>query len=521
MNFSLLKKARVIISLIFFLLIAFIFIDFTNALTASAIGAILYLQFIPSMLDFLQLAGLAATGFVVVGISALLFGRIYCSGICPLGTLQDIVIWLRKRRGKPKIFRKQRRFNYLRYSILALTAVMLAAGFITPVLFFDPYSNFGRIIANIFRPLYLLLNNLGALTLESMEIYTLYRVEPGVTHWFSIGVSIAIFFLIVWMSVKHARLFCNTLCPVGALLGLLSRFSWFRIRLDHSVCTSCGKCSAVCKAGCIDIKTRTVDFSRCVGCLNCLSSCPDNGVVFSHGKGLEAKGLKPWDPSRRTFINASALAGLTLASMPVMAGGRRGGGGECKSPQPVNRKFPVTPPGSANLERFMDACTACHLCVSACPTHVIKPAFLEYGLSGIMQPRMDYYANYCNFDCLVCTEVCPTGALRPVSLEEKHTLQLGKVVFVKHNCIVYTKGTDCGACSEHCPTKAVKMRPYMNKLFLPIVEPNICVGCGACEYACPTEPKSIYVEGNPIHLVADKPLIKELEQPDMEEDFPF
>jgi ferredoxin len=169
----------------------------------------------------------------------------------------------------------------------------------------------------------------------------------------------------------------------------------------------------------------------------------------------------------------------------------------------------------------MNACTACHLCVSACPTHVIKPSLLEYGLAGFMQPRMDYKASYCNFDCVICTEVCPTGALTPLTLEEKHVLQLGKVVFVKENCIVHTEGTDCGACSEHCPTKAVDMRPYRKTLFLPEVYPDICVGCGACEYACPTDPKSIYVEGNAVHLLAEKPELKPLEQPDEEEDFPF
>ena len=521
MNFRVLKIARVAISLIFFLLITFIFIDFTSALSAGIIHAVFYLQFVPSLLDFLHLAGLGAAGFILVSLSALVFGRLYCSGICPLGTLQDIVIWLKKRSRKRMIFRRQRSFNILRYSILGGTVVLLAAGLITPVLFLDPYSNFGRIIANIFRPIYLLANNLGAYILESMEVYTLYRVEPGVTHWFSIGFSIILFFFLVWMSVKHSRLFCNTLCPVGAFLGLLSRFSWFRISLDKSVCTSCGKCSAVCKAGCIDVRSREVDFSRCVGCLNCLDSCPDNGVVFRHKKGLEANSVKPWDPTRRTFLAGSVLTTLSLVSWPVLAGGRKDGGGQCKSPQAVNRNYPVTPPGSASLERFINACTACHLCVSACPTHVIKPAFMEYGLAGIMQPRMDYYANFCNFDCVVCSEVCPTGALLPVSLEEKHLLQLGKVTFVKQNCIVYTKGTDCGACSEHCPTKAVKMRPYKGKLFLPIVEPDICVGCGACEYACPTEPKSIYVEGNPVHLVADKPPVQELEQPDTTEDFPF
>ncbi|HSG67855.1 MAG TPA: 4Fe-4S binding protein [Bacteroidales bacterium] len=515
------KKTRVVVSLIFFLLITFLFIDFTNALTGSIISAALYLQFIPSLLDFLMLASISAAGFVFILLITLLFGRLYCSSVCPLGTLQDIFIWLKKRSRYRKIFRKKRPFTILRYSILGLGAVFLVAGLITPVLFLDPYSNFGRIIANIFRPLYLLLNNFGALVLESMDVYTLYRVEPGVTHWFSVAFSIGLFLFLLWFSLRHARLFCNTLCPVGALLGLFSRFSLFRISLDHSVCTSCGKCSAVCKAGCIDVKTRKVDFSRCVGCLNCLDSCPDNGVIFSRKRGPGIPVVKPFDPVRRNLLAGAVLTTATLASTPSFAGGRKGGGGQCKSPQAVNRKYPVTPPGSLSLERFNDACTACHLCVSACPTHVIKPAFLEYGLTGMMQPRMDYYANYCNFDCIACTEVCPTGALRPVPVEEKHTLQLGKVKFVKHNCIVYTKGTDCGACSEHCPTKAVKMRPYMNKLFLPIVESNICVGCGACEYACPTEPKSIYVEGNPIHLVADKPLVRELEQPDTQEDFPF
>jgi len=326
------------------------------------------------------------------------------------------------------------------------------------------------------------------------------------------------------MSFKYARLFCNTLCPVGVFLGLLSRFAIFRISLDKSVCTSCGKCAAVCKAGCIDVKERKVDFSRCVGCLNCLNSCPSSGVVFNRKFNQKEEILKPYSPERRSLLAGAIFVSAGLASTPVLAGSRKGGGKQCRSPQDVNKIYPVSPPGSESIEAFNDACTACHLCVSACPTHVIKPSFLEYGISGIMQPRMDYHANYCNFDCLVCSEVCPTGALRPISLEDKHVLQLGKVKFIKHNCIVFIDGTDCGACSEHCPTKAVNMRPYKkNKktLFLPIVNPNICVGCGACEYACPTDPKSIYVDGNPVHLIAEKPVIEVLEQPDTEEDFPF
>jgi len=521
MNFRVLKKARVVISLIFFLLITFIFIDFTNAFSGSNIHSVLYFQFIPSLISFIGLATIAASGFILIALLSLVFGRIYCSSLCPLGTLQDIIHWSKQKFGRKKVPKKQKPFSFVRYSILLLSVLLVLLGLITPLLFLDPYSNYGRIIANLFRPVFLLLNNLGALTLESMDIYTLYRVEPGITNLFSILFSIALFFLITWLSVKYARLFCNTLCPVGTLLGLLSRISVFKISLDKSVCTSCGKCSAVCKAGCIDVKSREVAFDRCVGCLNCLTACPTNGVVFGYKKTNQQEVIKPFDPQRRNLLAGALVVGSSLAASPLMAASQMGGDKRCKSPQDVIKNYPVSPPGAVSLDHFNDACTACHLCVSACPTHVIKPSLLEYGLAGIMQPRLNYHTNYCNFDCVVCSEVCPTGALRPLSLEEKHVLQLGKVKFIKHNCIVYIKETDCGACSEHCPTKAVKMRPYKKKLFLPIVEPNICVGCGACEYACPTDPKSIFVDGNPVHLIAEKPIIEELEQPDTTEDFPF
>lgn len=522
MNFRVLIKIRVVISLIFLLLITFIFIDFSNSFSGDIIQAILFLEFIPSLLDFLGLVALASAGFIFVIILTLLFGRIYCSTICPLGTLQDIIIWVRRKTKRRFRFVKQKAFVRLRYSILIISILLLVLGWIQPLLLLDPYSNYGRMVANLVRPLYLLLNNLGAYTLETAEIYTLYRVEPGITHLSSVLFSAGFFLLICWLSFNYARLFCNSLCPVGAFLGVLSKYSLFRIRLKDSVCTSCGKCSAVCKAGCIDKDLKTVDFSRCVGCLNCLDSCPGQGVVFSRKAEKGKVILKPYDPQRRELISGAVLAAGTLISLPVLAQQHKGGKGrKCKSPMEVNREYPITPPGAVSMDHFNNSCTACHLCVSACPTHVIKPALLEYGLMGLMQPRLDYYANFCNFDCVICSEVCPTGALRPIDLEEKHLLQLGKVNFVKHNCIVFTEGTDCGACSEHCPTKAVNMRPYKQKLFLPVVNSDICVGCGACEYACPTEPKSIYVEGNPIHMIADKPINVALEQPDKEEDFPF
>jgi len=136
---------------------------------------------------------------------------------------------------------------------------------------------------------------------------------------------------------------------------------------------------------------------------------------------------------------------------------------------------------------------------------------------------MDYQMGFCNFECKLCGDVCPTSAISPISLEEKKLKQLGKAKFVKDNCIVNTENTDCGACSEHCPTKAVNMVPYKNKLVIPEVKDEFCIGCGACEFACPTKPyKAIYVEGNPKHLTAKINKEKKIEQEvDYKEEFPF
>jgi len=185
------------------------------------------------------------------------------------------------------------------------------------------------------------------------------------------------------------------------------------------------------------------------------------------------------------------------------------------------KKVFTSPPGSKSIDDFNKNCTACYLCVTRCPSSVLQPAVLQYGLTGIMQPFLDFNTGYCNYDCTVCSEVCPTGAIGKLDKSEKHSIQLGKSSFIKENCIIYTNGTDCGACSEHCPTKAVDMVPYKNGLVIPEINQAICIGCGACENMCPVRPmRAIYVEGNRVHEKAELPkedkniIIKK-------DDFPF
>jgi formate hydrogenlyase subunit 6/NADH:ubiquinone oxidoreductase subunit I len=189
------------------------------------------------------------------------------------------------------------------------------------------------------------------------------------------------------------------------------------------------------------------------------------------------------------------------------------------------KKFFTSPPGSENIDRFNEKCTACSLCITSCPSSVLQPAVLQYGFFGIMQPYLDFNTGYCNYDCTICSEVCPAGAINKISVAEKHLTQTGKSFFIKENCITYTNGTDCGACSEHCPTKAVNMVPFKNNLVIPEVNQAICIGCGACEYVCPVRPiKAIYVEGNRIHEKAELPRkLQQLEKKKIteKEDFPF
>jgi len=519
--FIFLKRLRVAVSLIFLLLISFLFIDFANSFSPALVSGILYFQFVPSLIKFINLSGTLAGGFILVIILTILFGRIYCSAFCPLGTLKDVILFVERKLGKRKIYGFQKPSNPLGYSFLGVTMVFLFGGSFLMLNFFDPYSLFGKMVSDIVRPAYYGINNVIVAGLEQMEIFALYPVKLKSFSWISFGFSMFMVMLVVRLTLKKGRLYCNTVCPVGTFLGLISKISLFKIRLDEDACTHCGKCSARCKAGCIDLKNTEVDFSRCVGCFNCLTVCPENGVNFKRSWTLtrkyETMEIVDKNPRREFFARTgSALAGMI--SIPYLLQSQNLKAGM----KPVVKEFPVTPPGSLNIRRFHKNCTACHLCISACPTRVLQPSFTEYGWDGLFQPFMDYKASFCNYECSVCGEICPTGAILPLETEHKKRTQLGKAKFIKENCVVYTDETACGACSEHCPTKAVDMVFYKGKLTIPEVTDKICIGCGACEHSCPTNPKSIYVDGNPVHILAEKPKEKKAEaKPKPAEDFPF
>ena len=501
-----LKNLRVAVSIPVFGLLTFYFLDFADLLPAG-IGALGRIQFVPALLS----ANIVIIACLII--CALLFGRVYCSFICPMGIFQDIVSRLSRamrsatlRRGtnrgtNGKGFLPGKKYAYrknnpaLRWSIVVAGLVLFFAGATMAAGILDPYSAYGRMAVHLFKPAYMFANNILVPVLENFGNYTLYKTQIAVLSGFSLGVALLTFMVVSVLAWTKGRLYCNTVCPVGTILGFVNKFSLFKIRLNSGECVSCGICAAMCKASCIDAKAKSVDYSRCVNCFNCINSCNKKAISFAM-KNKPAKPGKPaasFDKGRREFLllmlGAAAAHKVFAQSISFNVSDRRG--------------IAISPPGSVSADRLLRHCTSCHLCISKCPSKVLKPSFMEYGLAGMMIPMVHYERGFCNYDCTVCAGVCPSHALLPLTKEQKHRLQIGRVAFTPEICVVYTNGTSCGACSEHCPTQAVTMVPYKDGLTIPFINADICVGCGACEYICPVRPqRAIHVEGNEIHREA-------------------
>ncbi len=519
-----LKTGRVVVALLFFVAILISFSDVKGNISSIYHNSALYLQFVPSILKFITPGTIISVGFIVVLLMTFVGGRIYCSTICPLGILQDIVIFIRRKLGTRQRLRFKKALNILRYSILGITLLSIAFTGMLLLNFLDPYAVFGRIGTHLYQPVILFVNNL----LSNLSLPVLHYVEYSPFSLVGFIFASAMLFLVVWMAGTNGRLYCNSVCPAGTFLGLMSKYSIFKIKIAESTCTRCGKCQAVCKANCIDIKNYKVDETRCISCYNCIPVCEVSSIGYNKHKlkpvSLSQPDIEPLKIKkglqRRLFFT---VAVTYLASKAIPAKAQNSKDASKKSDKdPFYERGPVAPPGVKSIEHLKDRCVACHLCVSVCPTKVLQPSFLEYGFTGINVPQMDYDAYFCNFDCHKCGEVCPTGAIIKLPQEEKHLTQIGKVFLQLDYCIVESEGTACGSCSEHCPTQAVKMVPYKNELTAPEINQDICIGCGACEYACPaTEPhKAIFVISNQEHHLADKPKEEKLEYEETEE-FPF
>ena len=491
-----LKRIRQWVAAIFFVSVTVLFLDFAGV-WHEWLGWMAKIQFVPAVL--------ALNVAVVVGLVllTLLCGRVYCSVICPLGVFQDVASRLGGRFKKNR-FRYSPALSWLRYAVLVVFVVASVAGFISWAGLVEPYSAYGRMAANLFAPLYRWGNNLLAYFAERADSYAFYATEVWLKGVSTLVVAVLTFVVLAVLAWRNGRTYCNTVCPVGTLLGFLSRYAWFKPVIDPSKCVDCHLCERNCKASCIRIPEHRIDYSRCVACMDCVARCPKGAIRYVHPKAAaapraEGQAQQP-DRSRRSFLTVVSLfaAGTWLRAQEKKVDGGLAAIEEKKIPA---RAVPLKPAGAQGLRKFSAHCTACQLCVSACPNGVLRPSS---ALGTWMQPEMSYERGYCRPECVRCSEVCPVGAIHPVTVADKSSIQIGHAVFHPENCVVNTDGVECGNCARHCPSGAILMVPSAagdeHSPKLPVVNEERCIGCGACENLCPARPFSaIHVEGHEVH----------------------
>ena len=492
-----LRKIRITLAAIMFIGITWLFLDFTGT-AHHWLAWMAKAQFLEAVL------ALNVAVIVTLLVLTLVFGRIYCSVICPLGIMQDVFGWLGKKAKKNR-YTYSKEMKWLRYPMLAVFIIAFAVGLGTIVQLLAPYSAFGRIATNLLQPVYMAGNNVLASIAEHYDSYAFYSVDVWMRSAVSLAIAAVTLVVLAILAWRNGRTYCNTICPVGTLLSFFARFSWLKVHFDTDKCKNCSLCSKNCKAACIDYKTHTVDASRCVVCGDCIESCKFGALSYKPHRTNKTNGTneqsdEPIDSSKRSFLLATALA--TTAAMAqskdkIMDGGLA----EIEDKVAPERQTPLTPPGSMSAQNMALRCTGCQLCISECPNQVLRPSS---DLMHLMQPVMSYERGYCRPECNRCSEVCPAGAIKPIRHEDKASTQIGHAVWIKKNCIPLTDGVECGNCARHCPVGAIEMVPSdpddEESPYVPAVNEARCIGCGACEYLCPARPFSaIYVEGHEVH----------------------
>ena len=491
-----LKKLRVALAVVFWVGITLLLLDFTGVLH-HYLGWMAKIQFLPAVL--------ALNVGVIVGLVllTLVFGRVYCSVICPLGVFQDAVSHLGAL-GKKQPYHHRKEHPWLRYGVWVLFVVCLVAGIQAAVAFLAPYSAYGRMVQELLQPIYLWGNNLLALIAERVGSYAFYEKEVWMRSLPTFIIALVTFGIIIALAFRGGRTYCNDICPVGTTLSFFSRFAMFRPVIDTDKCKHCKACEHHCKASCIAIgkESAQIDYSRCVDCFDCIGACKFDALKYRFAWGKKKETVQA-DNGRRAFMTGTAVALGAAALKGVEARAQEiakktdGGFARVLPKQAPEREVPLTPPGSRSVKDFYRHCTGCQLCVAECPNNVLRPST---DLEHLMQPQMSYEKGFCRPECTRCSELCPAGAIEKITREEKTQYHMGTAQVNPELCLMATGKSACGKCSQACPSGAIKLVAYGENR-IPAIAEEVCTGCGACEYLCPVRPISaITVNGKYQHV---------------------
>lgn len=469
-------RIRKWIQIVFLLFFVFLFARTTFPLSSrippvdllfrlDPLGAVVSFVASRTIVSRLLLAGITI-------VLTILIGRFFCGWVCPLGTSIDL--WrrwiVRTRRNKlPQLDLRR-----AKYYILFVVGVASLLGF-SLVWFFNPLALFTRFLTFTLYPLFLfvgnvLLDGLRVLGERLDWVFLSYLSLPQAVYGAAI-VTLLFFFGVLFLDVIQSRFWCRNLCPLGALLGILSRFRLFPRRVEG--CTDCGECQDACPTSAIPAEPRETVNSECIQCHTCAQVCPVDAISFTLGRPLMGPSL---DLGRRRllFLAGAGAVTVVLGRLDIIRSRK------------ISNK--VRPPGSIPENQFLARCLRCGECMKICPTNGLQPATLEVGWVGLLSPVLVPRLGGCERYCNECGAVCPSQAIRQLSLQEKSYVRMGTAAIAKERCIAWEQQKLCLICDEACPFGAIYFREVSDALGTskrPFVNEDVCTGCGICEQRCP------------------------------------
>ena len=433
---------------------------------------------------------------LILLVITIVFGRVFCNWMCPYGILHHFIGWVFNKRNMKQSFDSNRYKPLFRFKYYILIFVLTAAVFGSlQVGLLDPICLLYRSFSTSLLPL------ADIVTRDGASIVGLEPIFPKSTHIYLGGWFIGfMLFGLVAANLVIPRFFCRVLCPLGALLGVLSRFALWRIHRDPIKCTDCD----LCLRGCEGASDPHLDLRKaeCFVCFNCIDDCPHDALAFQFVPPAFGEIREAQVPARRAVL--AATIGFLFTPMARLSG---------KTGKAYNKKV-IRPPGSVEEREFLERCIKCDQCIRICPTNVLQPAFLESGIEGIWTPILEMKVGYCDVNCTLCGQVCPTGAIQKLTPAQKNgvdeyegrreQISIGTAFYDRGRCLPWGMDTPCVVCEEVCPTspKAIYSREETittrlgEELTLrrPFVDPKLCIGCGICEYECPvTDERAIRV----------------------------